>query len=397
MNYWPAEVTNLAECHEPLFDLIEELREPGRRTAQAHYGARGWVAHHNTDLWRVTTPGGRRALGAVADWAAPGSATHLWEHYAFSGDRAFLRRAYPVMKEAVGVPARLPGRGRATGRLVTNPSHSPENVVPRREGQRGRRSAWAPRWTSGSSASCSRDCHRGRASPGRGRGVPRTARSARSTGCRRTRSASTGSSRSGCEDFDEAEPGHRHVSHLFALHPGDQITPRGTPELAAAARVSLERRLAHGGGGPAGAAPGRSTSGRGSATATRRYENLRRCSLAHSRTAAQSVRRPPAVPDRRQLRRHRRHRGDAAAEPRGRARPAAGAAERPGRTGSVTRPARARRLRGRPRVEGEAPSSARSSARSAASDARSGTARGPCDLETRAGGTITLDGTLRAR
>ena len=73
MNYWPAEVTNLAECHEPLFDLIEELREPGRRTARAHYGARGWVAHHNTDLWRATPPRRRRAVGAFGRWAPPGS------------------------------------------------------------------------------------------------------------------------------------------------------------------------------------------------------------------------------------------------------------------------------------------------------------------------------------
>ena len=91
MNYWPAEVTNLAECHEPLFDLIEELREPGRRTAQAHYGARGFVAHHNTDLWRATTPvdGARWGLWPMgAAWLS----THLYEHYAFGGDPAFLRK-----------------------------------------------------------------------------------------------------------------------------------------------------------------------------------------------------------------------------------------------------------------------------------------------------------------
>ena len=92
MNYWPAEVTNLAECHEPLFDLIEELREPGRRTAKAHYGARGFVAHHNTDLWRATTPvdGARWGLWPMgAAWLSP----HLWEHYAFGGDRAVPAQA----------------------------------------------------------------------------------------------------------------------------------------------------------------------------------------------------------------------------------------------------------------------------------------------------------------
>ena len=136
MNYWPAEVTNLAECHEPLFDLIEELREPGRRTARAHYGARGFVAHHNTDLWRATTPvdGARWGLWPMgAAWLS----THLYEHYAFGGDVAFLRKAYPVHEGGLGVPARLPGRGRA-GPAGDEPLALARERLPRREGQRGR-------------------------------------------------------------------------------------------------------------------------------------------------------------------------------------------------------------------------------------------------------------------
>ena len=135
MNYWPAEVTNLAECHEPLFDLIEELREPGRRTARAHYGARGFVAHHNTDLWRVATPvdGARWGLWPMgAAWLS----THLFEHYAFGGDVAFLRKAYPVLKEASEFLLDFLVEDEQ-GRLVTNPSHSPENAFLDEKGNEG--------------------------------------------------------------------------------------------------------------------------------------------------------------------------------------------------------------------------------------------------------------------
>ena len=135
MNYWPAEVTNLAECHEPLFDLIEELREPGRRTARLHYGARGFVAHHNTDLWRATTPvdGARWGLWPMgAAWLS----THLFEHYAFGGDSAFLRKAYPVLKEASEFLLDFLVEDEQ-GRLVTNPSHSPENAFLDEKGNEG--------------------------------------------------------------------------------------------------------------------------------------------------------------------------------------------------------------------------------------------------------------------
>jgi alpha-L-fucosidase 2 len=135
MNYWPAEVANLAECHEPLFDLIEELRAPGRRTAKAHYGARGFVAHHNTDLWRVATPvdGARWGLWPMgAAWLS----THLFEHYAFGGDVSFLRRAYPVLKEASEFLLDFLVED-DKGRLVTNPSHSPENAFLDEKGNEG--------------------------------------------------------------------------------------------------------------------------------------------------------------------------------------------------------------------------------------------------------------------
>jgi alpha-L-fucosidase 2 len=245
MNYWPAEVTNLAECHEPLFDLIEELRAAGRRTAQAHYGARGFVAHHNTDLWRVATPvdGARWGLWPLgAAWLS----THLFEHYAFGGDLAFLRRAYPTLREASEFILDYLVEDEA-GRLVTNPSHSPENAFLDEKGNEGVLCVGATmdfgiiRELFGATSSAARKLGEDAELAGRIEGAL--------VRLPAYQIGKHGQLQEWLRDFDEAEPGHRHVSHLFALHPGRSITRRGTPELARAARVSLERRLANGGGG----------------------------------------------------------------------------------------------------------------------------------------------------
>ncbi len=139
MNYWPTEVTNLAECHGPLFDLIEEMSVNGRKTAATNYGARGWVAHHNADLWRQTAPVGNFGQGdpVWACWpmAAPWLCRHLWEHYAFGGDVEFLReRAYPLMKGAATFL--LDWLIEHDGHLVTAPATSPENKFTTPDGQR---------------------------------------------------------------------------------------------------------------------------------------------------------------------------------------------------------------------------------------------------------------------
>jgi alpha-L-fucosidase 2 len=245
MNYWPAEVTNLAECHEPLFDLVEELRDAGRRTARAHYGAGGFVAHHNTDLWRVATPvdGARWGL-----WPMGGAwlATHLFEHYAFDGDPAFLHRAYPLLKEASEFLLDFLVED-PQGRLVTNPSHSPENAFLDEQGHEGVLCVGATmdfgiiRELFGDCLSAARIL--GEDAPFQARLQDALSR------LPAYQIGQHGQLQEWLEDFDEVEPGHRHVSHLFALHPGHSITLRGTPELARAAQVSLERRLAHGGGG----------------------------------------------------------------------------------------------------------------------------------------------------
>ncbi len=137
MNYWPAEVTNLAELHQPLFDYLESLREPGRKTARVHYGANGFVAHHISDIWGFTTPGDRPRSGLWPTGAA-WLTQHLWEHYLFNPDRAFLAKAYPVMKEAAEFFLDyLVEDPRAPGRLVSGPSVSPENRYRLPNGQVG--------------------------------------------------------------------------------------------------------------------------------------------------------------------------------------------------------------------------------------------------------------------
>jgi alpha-L-fucosidase 2 len=249
MNYWPAETTNLAECHEPLVDLIEELSIPGRRVAAANYGCRGWTAHHNTDIWRLASPvGDGWGDPAWAMWPMGGAwlCHHLWEHYAFSGDRAFLQnRAYPLMKEAAQFCLDWLVED-TRGHLVTCPSTSPENTFRTPDGRVASVSMGATMdlaliwdlFTHCSEASTILGIDAGfraQLDEARTRLLPPSI-------------GRFGQLREWCDDFDEAEPGHRHLSHLFGLHPGHQITPHATPELAAAARVSLERRLQHGGG-----------------------------------------------------------------------------------------------------------------------------------------------------
>src|SRR5688572_21478542 len=244
MNYWPAEVTNIAELHAPLFDFLESLREPGRKTARAHYGARGFVAHHITDIWGFTSPGDLPRSGLWPTGAA-WLAQHLWEHYLFAPDRAFLTRAYPVMKEAAEFFLDYLVED-PRGRLVSGPSVSPENRYRLPNGQVGILTM-GPSMDHQIIAGLFTQVIRA----GEILGVDSEFRARVAAAQKRLPPPTIG--RHGqiqewSEDYDEPEPGHRHISQLFALHPGDQITLRRTPELAKAARATIERRLAHGGG-----------------------------------------------------------------------------------------------------------------------------------------------------
>lgn len=245
MNYWPAEVCNLAECHEPFIEYIDSLREPGRRTARIHYGAGGWVVHTISNIWGYTSPGEHPGWGqftAAGAWLCQ----HLWEHFAFSGDRDYLARAYPVMKESAQFYLDFLVEEKKHGWLVTSPSNSPENAFRTADGQvanvcQGPTMDMEILW----------DLFTNCIEAGKILGTDDEFRAKLET--TRARLAPLQIGKHGqlqewLEDFDEPEPGHRHMSHLFALHPGNQITLRGTPELAKAARTAIERRLANGGG-----------------------------------------------------------------------------------------------------------------------------------------------------
>jgi len=246
MNYWPAEVTGLPEMHEPLFDLVDRARVDGRRVAHNLYGARGFVLHHNTDIWADAVPIDGVKSGV---WPMGGAwlSLHFWDHYDFTRDRAFLaRRAYPVMKEATEfLLDYLVDDGH--GHLVTGPSLSPENDYRTADGVVARLTMGPYMDTEITYALFSRVME---ASEILGVDADFRAKVAAARGrLPAFKIGKYGQLQEWLEDYDEPQPGHRHISHLFALYPGNQITPRGAPELAAAARIALERRLANGGGG----------------------------------------------------------------------------------------------------------------------------------------------------
>ncbi len=237
MNYWPAEPTNLAECHQPLLQMITELVEPGSHTARMQYNAAGWVCHHNTDLWRATAPIDGPLWGF---WPTGGAwlCTHLWEHYLFNNDKSFLVKAYPVMKGAAQFFIETLVEEPKNKWLVTCPSLSPENAHP------------------GGSSLC--------AGPAMDMQILRdlfdqcinAAKILETDEPFRLELASmrdrfapmqigqAGQLQEWLEDWDlqAPEPEHRHSSHLYGLYPSAQITAHTTPKLFAAAKKSLELR-----------------------------------------------------------------------------------------------------------------------------------------------------------
>jgi len=245
MNYWPAEPCNLAECHLPLFDLIESLRDSGRRSAAAYWDAHGWVVHTITNAWAFTSPGERPSWGLFAT-AGAWLCLHLWEHFAFGGDIPYLARVWPTMRESAEFYLDYLVEDPSTGYLVGGPANSPENAFVTPDGgtaslcmgptsdQQIIRELFTACIAAARALGADED-FAGRLEAARARLAPH-------------RIGRHGQLQEWQTDFEEREPGHRHMSHAFGLHPGTQITPHGTPELAAAIRTTLERRLAHGGG-----------------------------------------------------------------------------------------------------------------------------------------------------
>ena len=237
MNYWPAEPCNLAECTEPLIAMVKDLSHTGARTAQEMYGAHGWVAHHNTDLWRATGPIDGPNWGM---WPTGGAwlCDHLWDHYEFGGDKKYLKDVYPVMRGAAEFFLDTLMEEPKHKWLVTNPSLSPENQHPF-----GSAVCAGPTMDMEILRDLFSHCieaskilntdsdFRKKLEETRARFAP-------------LQIGKNGQLQEWLEDWDAQAPEqkHRHISHLYALFPSAQITPRGTPQLAEAAKVSLNTR-----------------------------------------------------------------------------------------------------------------------------------------------------------
>jgi alpha-L-fucosidase 2 len=246
MNYWPAEVTNLSECHGPFFKLIEGLVPSGRKTARDVYGCRGFVAHHTTDAWLHTSPFGSVGYG-MWPMGAAWSTQHFMEHYRFTGDRKFLeKRAYPILKEASLFFLDWLVEDPKTGRLVSGPSNSPENSFIAPDGKRCNLSM-GPSMDQQIIWETFSNCLEAAEALGIEDGFMKEVAAARAN-LAMPKIGSDGRLMEWVEEFKEPEPGHRHMSHIFGLHPGRQYNMTDTPEMVAAARKSIEHRLANGGG-----------------------------------------------------------------------------------------------------------------------------------------------------
>lgn len=244
MSYWPVEICDLSECHKPLFDLIKRMDVSGRKTAQVMYGCRGAVAHHNTNIWGDTAPVGKGFF--VWPMGFAWLCLHLWEHYRFNLDRDFLlHTAYPLIKDAVlfFLDYLIEDEN---GYLITGLSQSPENFYKLKNEESGS-ICKAPSMDS----QILRELFNAYISMSEILKTDSELRQQISKILKKLppfKIGSVGQLLEWDEEYEEIEPGHRHMSHLFALYPGTQISIKKTPELANACRVTLERRLNYGGG-----------------------------------------------------------------------------------------------------------------------------------------------------
>lgn len=245
MNYWPVDLCNLSECAEPYFAHLKRMAETGKETARRMYGCRGFVAHHNTDIHADTAP--QDMYVPATYWVMGGAwlATHIYEHYLFTNDREFLEDYYEVLREAVQFFLDFLTEDEE-GYLVTNPSSSPENTYMLPTGECGRLCD-GPAMDNEILWQLTGDFLD--AAKVLGMSDPLLAKTEEMrTKLRAPQIGRYGQLLEWKAEYKEPEPGHRHVSHLYGVFPGSQITVEDTPELACAARKSLEHRLEHGGG-----------------------------------------------------------------------------------------------------------------------------------------------------
>ncbi|WP_028611354.1 glycoside hydrolase family 95 protein [Paenibacillus harenae] len=246
MNYWPAETGHLSECHEPLFQMIEELSLNGARTAAIHYNSQGWAAHHNVDLWRTSTPTAGHPSWAFWPLGGVWLTQHLWEHYLFNPSESFLReRAYPIMRgAALFCLDWLHDNGE--GRLITSPSTSPENKFVTADG-----GVSSVAESSAMDITLIRELFEHCVTAA---GILQLDKELveRIEGALAKipplQISQGGLLQEWHELFKEHEPGHRHVSHLYGLYPGTSINKEATPALLEAGRLSLASRIRNGGG-----------------------------------------------------------------------------------------------------------------------------------------------------
>lgn len=239
MNYWPAEICNLSELHEPLFKLIESLVEPGRNTARSYYDAEGWVSFLLANPWGFTSPGESASWGSTVSCSA-WLCQHLWDHYLYTKDRDFLKWAYPILRDASLFYSQMLIKDPETGWLVTSPSNSPENAFYTEDGKEGH-VCMGPtidqqllRYLFGATVRAAKIL-----------GLDENLAwelEAKSEMLAPTQIGSDGRIMEWLKEYEEVDPHHRHVSHLWGLYPGNEIHPETTPELAEAARATLDRR-----------------------------------------------------------------------------------------------------------------------------------------------------------
>ncbi len=245
MNYWIAESGNLSESHMPFFELLKRVCENGKETARKMYGCKGSVAHHNTDIYADTAPQDHYIPATFWVMGEAWMATHIWEHYLYTGDKIFLKEYFDVMTESVDFFGDFLLKNE-NGELITSPSVSPENVYIMKDGTKGclcesatmdieilmellgdYLSACEVLGITGEKCQKAQDILAG---------LPKI------------KVGKYGQIQEWMEDYDEEDPGHRHISHLYGVYPGNSISYEKTPDLMKAARVTLERRLANGGG-----------------------------------------------------------------------------------------------------------------------------------------------------
>lgn len=240
MNYWPAETTNLSECHEPFFRMIKEIAVTGSETARLMYGRNGWVGHHNVSIWRETFPNDGTTHASYWPMLGAWLCSHLWEHYLFNGDMEFLRNeAYPIMKSATEFFVDwLVDNGE--GFLVTPVGTSPENVFITAERKRASASM-------GSTMDMAliRELFSRTIEAAQILDIDKEHSSKLNEKLKNIlpyRIGSKGQLQEWQHDFKEAEPQHRHLSHLYGLHPGNQINAEHNPQLMKAAKKTMEIR-----------------------------------------------------------------------------------------------------------------------------------------------------------